>query len=100
MDPIVLLMLLLVLMSIKIKGFFDHQYIRTSTKGKQSVLDFLVRDSNQRKGAYKIATAVCVWLREFSLPQTSLDLPWLGFGASGSDKTTLEVLQNERLNED
>ena len=87
-------------MSIKITGFFDHQYIRTSSKGKQSVLDFLVRDSNQRKGACKIATAACVWLRKFNLPQTSLDLPWLGFGASGDDKATLEVIQNEILNED
>ena len=44
-------------MSLKITGFFDHKYIRRSTKGEQSALDFLVRDSNQRKVECKTATA-------------------------------------------
>ena len=92
-------MLLLVLMSIKITGLFDHQYVWRSPKGKQSVLDFLVRDSNQGKVACKTATSAWVWLHKLSQPQKSLDLPWIGFGTSGDGMAT-EVIQNERLTED
>ena len=84
-----LVSMLLILKSIKVTGFFDHQYIWRSSGGEKSVLDFLVRDINQEKVAVKTATAVWVWLCKLSQPQMSLDLPWVGFGASGNGMTTL-----------
>ena len=93
-------MLPLVLMSIKVAGFFNHQYVWRSSKGKQSVLDFLVKDRNQAKVACKTTTSAWVWLRKLSQRQKSLDLPWVGFGRSGDGMATLEVIQNERLTED
>ena len=93
-------MLIFVFMSLKITGFFDHQYIRRSTKVEQSALDFLVRDSNQRKVECKTATAGWMWLGNFNQTQISLDLPWVGFGAYGDGMATLELIQNEILNED
>ena len=43
------------LLSYKITGFFDHQYLSRETL---SILDFLYRDSNQGKIAYKTTLLV------------------------------------------
>ena len=41
-----------------------------------------------------------MWLGNFNQTQISLDLPWVGFGAYGDGMATLELIQNEILNED
>ena len=59
-----------VLWSNKITGFFDHQY-----RWKEAIyaLDFLRRDSNQRKTVCKATTIVCVLPCNSSYAQTWLD---------------------------
>ena len=74
----------------KITGVFDHQYFWNETK----VLDFLRRDSNQRKIGCNTTTPGWVWRDMSSHTQWCLDLP--GVNLIGLGVATWEVIQSKR----